>query len=357
MVAGLVGVTQAAAVPSCTPSIQVLPSVTGPDQTATAVYGLSATANMSVGASDGVPVYWKGTTVHRVPLPAGYTGGKVNAVNSFGLMVGTISGPTKPAAAFRYWYGATSVVLLPGGSTATDMNDAGHAVGYKTVNGVTTGYEWAPVATVRRTLKLAPGYSLDAVTGINNVGNIVGYGTETNDAVGEFHYAALTWGASATAASTELKPIQSYDTYNEIHVNGIDSYNRMVGTDYYSRADELSPLYWTGMSATGTSTGGFGSRTSASLLAISKTTKVAVGTASDSSLTGPFPPDSAPPVQALIWPGQGPLLALPRLSTSGATAGLAVNDDGRAAGSAVDAHGITQAVVWNCALQQATVPS
>ncbi|MFD5396873.1 hypothetical protein ACFWJW_21975 [Streptomyces sp. NPDC127097] len=62
-----------------------------------------------------------------------------------------------------------------------------------------------------------------------------------------------------------------------------------------------------------------------------------MGTASDSHMVGPFPPETAPPEQAQIWPGTGPLLALPRLSPEGASQAYAVSDDQRVGGSAADA--------------------
>jgi hypothetical protein len=123
------------------PSIMVFPTFSGPVAGAGAVYGLSRTANIAVGSSNRLPAYWTGRTARRVPLPAGYSTGRVLAVNYFGLMVGTVSGRSKPARAFRYWSGASSIVILPGGSAATAVNDAGHVVGTGTKHGSMVGYE------------------------------------------------------------------------------------------------------------------------------------------------------------------------------------------------------------------------
>jgi hypothetical protein len=63
------------------------------------------------------------------------------------------------------------------------------------------------------------------------------------------------------------------------------------------------------------------------------------------------------PALSVLWPGSGPVLALPRLADGMASEAVAVSDDDRAAGSAVNASGQTRAVVWKCATRQAYAPN
>lgn len=56
----------------CRPALQVLASL--PGSGGSQVKGLGP-RDLAVGASRGLPVYWTGTRVHRVPLPAGFTVG------------------------------------------------------------------------------------------------------------------------------------------------------------------------------------------------------------------------------------------------------------------------------------------
>ena len=342
-----------AAAPACAPSITGLPTFSGPDASLSAVHGLSRTANIAVGSSKGLPAYWTGRTARRVPLPAGYNYGEVLAVNYFGLMVGTVSGRSKPARAFRYWYGASSIVFLPGGYKAVAVNDAGHVVGTGMKNdGSAVGYEWAPGTAVRRTLKLAPNTRLTDVTGINNSGRIIGFGVDDLNS----YSAGLTWSSSVTAAGTELNPTPYPNDYdNFFEPVAIDNRNRIAGTDYYSRLGQSGPFFWPSPTGVGADVGGlFGNRADAEFAALSDN-KVAVGTASDNSMVNPWP---VRPFAALICNGRslaGPLLELPPLLAGHAAQAFAINNDGRAGGAADDAAG-THPVVWVCALQQARTP-
>ena len=341
-----------AAAPACAPSITVLPTFSGPDAGLSAVQGLSRTANIAVGSSNGSPAYWTGRTARRVPLPAGYNGGAVFAVNSLGLMVGRVSGPSKLSRAFRYWYGASSIVFLPGGYKAVAVNDAGHVVGIGMKNDARVGYEWAPGTTVRRTLKLAPNTGLGDVTGINNSGRIIGHGhILTSD-----NSAGLTWSSSVTAAATTLNnPAYPVAIGTEFSPVAIDNRNRIAGVYSYGHPSVYSPFFWPSPAGTGAVVGGR-NRENAGFVALSDN-KVAVGTAWDDSPWDDSPGHSRPDV-ALIWNGRsmaGPLLELPPLLAGHGAWAVAINNDGRAGGMADDAAGI-HPVVWVCALQQARTP-
>ncbi|MFE1175961.1 hypothetical protein [Streptomyces sp. NPDC058773] len=334
----------------CRPALQVLASL--PGSGGSEVKGLGPKA-LAVGASRGLPVFWTGTRVHRVPLPAGFTGGAVAAVNAKGLMAGSLHGAGRTAA-FSFRAGARAVTLLPEGAHAADVNDQGLIVGDGLKTGTLVGLVWDGTRIHRR---LAPpaGYSLTSVTALNDAGQIAGSGEAVKD--DESWSAGLVWPARRGAAAV---PLQRYwpagVPYDFWYPRDIDRAGRIVGTHDYTRLDIRTPTQWVPPYTVEKEPGLLGERTSGSFEAISPTTGVSVGTASDSHMDGPFPPETAPPVQAQIWPGAGPLLALPRLSPDGASEAYAVSDDQRVGGTAADATSTSRAVIWTCALRQAYRP-
>ncbi len=342
---------------ACNPAIRVLDSLPGPGESpepwrpATEVRDLGP-RGLSVGRSHHRPVYWVGTSAHPVPLPTGYTQGVVEAVNRSGVMVGRLTGPGKPPAAFRYVRGARAVALLPGGEQASDINDRGRIVGHRRdAAGRVTGVEWAGTA-VRRELALPPQITgVAEVTGINDDGRIVGRGSGVAD--GEAYETGLVWPASAAAPAQELKPFHPGDTYSSYEPKDIDDEGRIAGTYEYTRLITSNGVTWAPPYTDVTYAPNLGERTRGSFEDISPTTGVSVGTASDSTMVGPFPPETAPPHQAVLWKGSGPTLALPRLAPAGHSGAAAVSDDDRVGGFAVDAAGTLHAVIWTCASRQA----
>ncbi|MGW7578171.1 hypothetical protein [Streptomyces sp. NPDC054765] len=334
----------------CRPALQVLGSLPGPG--GSQVKGLGPKA-LAVGASRGLPVYWTGTRVHRVPLPAGFTGGEVAAVNAKGLMVGSLHHADRTAA-FSFRAGARRVTLLPEGAHAADVNDRGLIVGDGLKGGALIGLEWDG-ARIHRRLAPPAGYSLTSVTALNNAGQIAGSGEAVKG--DESWSAGFFWSARSGAAAVPLQPFWPSELpYDYWYPRDIDRAGRIVGTHDYIHLDTRTPAQWLPPYATRNEPGLLGERTSGTFEAISPTTNVSVGTAMDSHMDGPFPPETAPPEQAQIWPGTGPLLALPRLSTKGASQAYAVSDDQRVGGSAADAASTPRAVVWTCALRQAYRP-
>lgn len=333
----------------CRPALQVLASLPGSGDSK--VKGLGPHA-LAVGGSHGRPVYWTGTRVHRVPLPAGFTGGEVAAVNAKGLMVGSLDGAGRTAA-FSFRAGAHKVTLLPEGAHAADVNDRGLIVGDGATSGALVGLEWDGNRIARR-LKLPAGYSLTSVTALNNAGQIAGSGEAVE---GENSWSAgLTWPAGRGAATPLQRFWPAGVPYDYWYPRDIDRAGRIVGTYDYVHLDTLTPTQWLPPYSTENQVGHLGERTSGTFEAISPTTNVSVGTALDSHIDGPFPPETAPPIQAQIWPGTGPLLALPRLSPEGTSQAYAVSDDQRVGGTAADATGTSRAVIWTCALRQAYRP-
>ncbi|WP_329143758.1 hypothetical protein OIU91_06800 [Streptomyces sp. NBC_01456] len=336
--------------PACRPALQVLASLPGSGDSQ--VRGLGPNA-LAVGGSHGLPVYWTGTRVHRVPLPAGFTGGEVAAVNAKGLMVGSLNGAGR-SAAFSFRVGARKVTLLPAGAHAADVNDRGLIVGDGGTPGSLVGLEWDGARIVRR-LKPPAGYSLTSVTALNNAGQIAGSGEAVKD--DESWSAGLTWPTGRGAAAIPLQRFWPAGVpYDYWYPRDIDRAGRIVGTYDYVHLDTLTPTQWLPPYTTENQVGHLGERTSGTFEAISPTTNVSVGTARDSHMDGPFPPETAPPIQAQIWPGTGPLLALPRLSPEGTSEAFAVSDDQRVGGTAADATSTSRAVIWTCALRQAYRP-
>ncbi|MEU8685886.1 hypothetical protein [Streptomyces sp. NPDC048611] len=334
----------------CRPALQVLASL--PGSGGSEVKGLGP-KDLAVGASRGLPAYWTGTRVHRVPLPAGFTGGTVAAVNAKGLMVGSLRGEGKTAA-FSFRAGARMVTLLPEGAHAADVNDQGLIVGDAVKSGRLVGLVWDG-ARIHRRLAPPAGYSLTSVTALNNAGQIAGSGEAVKDE--ESWSAGLVWPAKSGAPAVPLQRFWPAGVpYDFWYPRDIDRAGRIVGTHDYTRLDTLTPTQWLPPYTVETQPGLLGERTSGTFQAISPTTNVSVGTALDSHMVGPFPPETAPPPQAQIWPGTGPLLALPRLSPEGASEAHAVSDDQRVGGSAADARSTPRAVIWTCALRQAYRP-
>lgn len=353
------GAAQAAGGRGCTPSVTVLqslpPGTGGPE---IGGYGTRVKDigrfGLSVGSSRHVPVYWTGRRVHRVPLPEGFLGGTVEAVNRWGLMVGTVrkAGETR---AFSYRPGAPSVTLLPGGEYAADVNDRGHVVGHRgDPAGRSIGLEWVG-DRLRRELAVPAGVRVAEITAINNAGRIVGHDDGVRDVDAGYNN-ALLWQPDPAAVATELPPVYPGDTYSSFEPREIDENGGIVGTYGFSRHLSTNGITWTPPYAESRNTPNLGERTQGSLEDASPTTGVSVGVASDSPIVGPWPPETAPAPQAQYWTGSGPMLALPRLVAGGYSAAYAVTDRDRVGGQAVNADGM-QAVIWNCASKQAYLPT
>ncbi len=353
------GNAETARATTCKPAIRVLNALPGAEPAEpspwiedTQVNGIGR-LGLSVGVSHGKPAWWRGVTVHAVPLPAGYTSGRVEAVNRFGLMVGTVFGPTGPRA-FRFYPWQAAVTLLPGGQYATAVNDHGRIVGHRYEGSDTVGIEWQGAA-VRRILAEPAGFDLREVTGINNAGRIVGYGWGTTGDPDDSWGTApgIVWSGNVAAPPVFTQPLGN--AYEISKPAAIDESGRLVGIITGSRDMTNSLATWAPPYTEVTGPGTLAGRTSGSFEDISPTTNVTVGTAYDSPYD--FPPDPMPPVQAQYWPGSGPVLALPRLAPGRFSAAFAVTDRDQVGGVAVDASGIERPVIWTCAGKQAYKPA
>jgi probable HAF family extracellular repeat protein len=95
-------------------------------------------------------------TVVTLPVPAGFTGGRANAINNHGLVVGGCSRNQGPDSAYLH-VGGTSVdlnTLIADPDwhleSAQDINDAGQIVGYGQYKGDTSGFLLTPDPNVIR---------------------------------------------------------------------------------------------------------------------------------------------------------------------------------------------------------------
>ncbi|MFG2988057.1 hypothetical protein ACGFZK_01890 [Streptomyces sp. NPDC048257] len=344
-----------AAETKCTPKIQVLGSIGDESyardvQRSQGVFDLGA-GDLAVGVSGYKPVYWTGTTVHRVPLADPDQTGRVLAVNAHGLMVGVLHG-SGGASLFTYQAGAAAITPLPDGDGSeyeADINDAGYVVSRSRS---WTGTVWKDGRKVRELpvpADAGPGTRITMVTGINNQGDILGMATQDYEvpetgAHLQGTYPVL-WPGDGTAAR------QPAPTANESHVQDLDESRRIVGYDWAGPWHEYTPWVWEPpLTGPGTSPGALSSHPYGTFEAISATTNVSVGTAK-------FHPDEMTlPDQALLRAGSGPVKALPRLAAGRASMADAVSDADRVGGAAVNAKGKLKPVIWTCATKQAYNP-
>ncbi|MFC7221298.1 hypothetical protein ACFQLX_24495 [Streptomyces polyrhachis] len=331
---------------SCTPELKVLESTGHADSTAqTAVHDLGPNG-LAVGQSGDVPVYWTGTTVHRVPLPKGFTRGTVRAVNSSGLMVGVVTDSAfSTSRAFSYRLGSPRTVLLHTtgrNSSAADVNDAGVIVGTQSPG---AGVVWQHTRIVRE----LP----EPLRSVNEAGTTIGSAFNP-DGSEQYHLVVRpqgTTGGPATLLQPGVYPIGD----EELTGGQVDNHGRIVGgrTLPYPWAQQ-NAYYWD--SPYDAAAGEVPALAGASLGIHFNATSPNSGLTAGKS-QGYYRDEVGWAVEqrAIVWPGSGPALALPRLSDTEPTEGaeaLAASDTGDVAGWSEDADGIRQAVVWTCAMQQ-----
>ncbi|CAM5352743.1 hypothetical protein SAVIM338S_01238 [Streptomyces avidinii] len=353
----------AGSAPRCAPTLQVLETLPATDDPYPSPWvrrtQVSAIApgpsRLAVGMSGMRPVYWIGTRVFPVPLPAGSSSGRVTAVNRSGLMVGQVTTPGG-SRAFSYRHGAGAVTLLPGGDSASGVNDRGVIVGqvWDQAQNRITGLEWS-AAGVRRELPPPAGYRLHALSGINNAGRATGYGQarERLPDARSWITPGMYWPSDPAAAPVVLGPAD--DTGDRYTTRGIDDSGRIAGYQALEAGDRNEvPVLWKSPGGPPVYAPWAPGSTGGTFEAISPNTSVAVGLASDFHYPSPPPPD-APVARAQYWPGHGPMRVLPGLAPAAFTAAFAVTDDDRVGGAAQDARGQVRPVIWTCAAKQAFV--
>ncbi|MFD3542689.1 hypothetical protein ACFWUQ_24810 [Streptomyces sp. NPDC058662] len=347
---------------ACVPEVLALPPLTADGGGEVSDFGPNG---LAVGSSAGLPAYWTADrAVHAVPVPAGFQSGSVRAVNSWGLMVGTLvsGGPGSAQAAFTYRLGEASVQLITGAAVsnaAVDVNDAGHVVG---VDGGIAKV-WLNGAVLRE-LPLPqdahPGTVISSVGAVNKRGDIVGtarteYWDEPNDLMVAKTF-PVVWPAGGYP--TYSLPVWTGDDPTVgSHATDIDDKGRVVGYEKESYRDvqRRTPAAWKrpydALPTAVAPVTGYGNAT---LDSVSPTTNVSVGTAVN------FVEGYANHIRAAYWPGRGPMLALPLPDGGGPdwrSEATAVSDDDRVGGWYLNWQtGESKAVVWTCAGAQAYAP-
>ncbi|MBT2448742.1 hypothetical protein J7F03_16915 [Streptomyces sp. ISL-43] len=355
----------APAASTCVPGVVSLPALPGGPAGTGAVNGLGA-GGLAVGTSLGLPAYWTADrTVHAVPLPDGFQSGTVTAVNTKGLMVGTVERSADHArAAFTYRRGDAAVRLLTAAATATtfgaDVNDAGHVVGMDAGG----PKEWVNGVAVRELPVPAdahPSTKIVSVDGINKRGDVLGtahteYTDWENDQLVSTTF-PVVWPAGGGYPPYSL-PVWT-ETYwtTGTQASGIDDRGRVIGfeEENYRELRRRTPAVWKKpYDAPPARPGLVSGYEHLTFDAVSPTTNVTVG----SAVT--FVEGYARYVRAAYWPGTGAPLALPNpagASTDVNTEALAVSDDDRVGGAFRDlATGANAAVIWTCASKQAYAP-
>jgi hypothetical protein len=346
----------AAPAASCRPAVlqlDRLPS-SGPGSDTVADIGAGT---LSVGTTGGVPVYWTGTTVHRVPLPAGYTAGEATAVNKNNLLVGTVIN-SSGSRAFRYTVGAASSQLLDRGTYASGVNDNGRITGGNTTSSAV--YVWAGTH-VERTLALPAHHTYAYASGIAGNGSVVGSATDT-DADGNGGTVALVWpaaasGSTATVTARDLPPVVIFSEVST-YAEAIDEHGRVVGNVTVFHQDLDNPVFWDKpYTADYTGIAGLSHHEGKDFLAaISPTTGLIAGTAQF--------PQGIPPVTPVDQPEisdkGGPFRALPSLAVNAPAGADSAGDNGSVGGWAYDddpydGDGVRRPIIWTCAVQQAFV--
>ncbi|MFD3696538.1 hypothetical protein ACFWUZ_10285 [Streptomyces sp. NPDC058646] len=338
----------------CKPDLKHLENVT--PGAAAEVLGLGA-GDLAVGTSDELPVYWQGTRLYRVPLPAGWTEGSVRSVNAKGLMAGTLSRDDRKQVLFTYQKGARSVQILTapadraGGTGGIAVNDAGRVAG---VTGA-VAKEWQDGRLVRE-LPLPAGAQdetrIDKISGINKRGDIVGsaYRWKEQDGWPNILYRSypVVWPAGGGPAYA-LPGVDENNPARETHPAGIDDRGIVASAEvssWHGTLDAVGYVWQSPYTAAATALPVLPGQEELEIEDLSPTTNRLVGTAM-TYLDGGY----AKPSQATYQVGRGPVKVLPVPDPLSGARATAVSDDDRVAGTIADAP-----VIWTCASRQAHLP-
>ena len=135
----------------------------------------TAVGYYTIGNTDGLPFYFKGTTNYQLLLPAGGYSGNINGISSTGVMVGTYFDGKGTGHHGFIWDGKTFTTLDYPNSTNTDaggINKAGVVVGqYTDHSDAQHGFMYSKGTY---TTIDPPGAVNTGAAGINSNGDIVG---------------------------------------------------------------------------------------------------------------------------------------------------------------------------------------
>jgi len=142
------------------------------------VVGNGTTTSWGAGA---LPLIWQGGAVAQLPLPAGETLGRAEAVNNDGLVAGSVDGGSAQIAAIFTTGGASIVTATtPGGcyaNTLYGINDAGLAVGTGIDPGNlarNVGFLYDTTTGAASEVGALPGHNGALCFGVSEAGHVVG---------------------------------------------------------------------------------------------------------------------------------------------------------------------------------------
>ncbi|MGW7116898.1 hypothetical protein, partial [Streptomyces xanthophaeus] len=295
--------------------------------------------DLAVGESDDLPVYWQGTRLYRVPLPAGWTQGSVHDVNAKGLMAGKLTRADRKSVLFTYQKGARAVQVLTapadpaGGTGGIAVNDAGRVAG---VDGA-VAKQWQDGGLVRELPLPAgaqPGTRIDKVSGINERGDIVGsaYRWQEQDGWPNILYRShpVVWPADGGPAYA-LPGVDENNPARESHPVGIDDRGLVASAEvssWHGSLDAVGYVWQAPYTAAATALPGLPGQDELRLADLSPTTSRLVGTAV-TYLDGGY----AKPSQATYQTGRGPVKVLPVPHPAADAAATAVAADAPVAGT------------------------
>jgi uncharacterized membrane protein len=320
---------------ACSPGLHVLPGLRDDAMLAFAFNREHTTIGWAMTPSGTTrAVYWDAAGIHRIPT--GRDPSQAHDINDAGVIVGQ-SGPNMLEQRAWVFVGGRLHQLqgLGGISTrARRINASGEIVGSAfdaSFNqfAIVWRHWWSKPAQL-----LPPaGYSGSTGLTINDAGFVAG---RTRDAQGVI--TPVVWDPSG---QPHVLPVPGGDFVGG-NVYDMTDTGRAVGTVDTATDGVVHGGVW----ARGTvqDLGVLPGDDDTELLGTARTGRFAVGVS--------FPDVAAPITHPVFWPGSGPLLTLPGLTSdysSQDTAAFEVDNHGTVVGFSVDAAGQQHAVYWTCA--------
>jgi probable HAF family extracellular repeat protein len=225
----------------------------------------------------------------------------------------------------------TALAGLPGAdaSEATGVNNLGQIVGYSSAGSGRHAVEWNAAGVVTD-LGIVPGaQSISSANGINDLGEVVGLDNPTHLTV-----VAVRWinGQLDDFGTAEQDDVEGTDA------NAVNDFGEIVGSDYLIHGlGSHRVVRW---NADGsyvqlpylTGAGGAGSAEAINNLGV---------------VVGSSPTTTLAQRHAVRWDQHGNVTDLGTVPGGIDSAASGINDLGAIAGSAIDANGMTHAVAWN----------
>jgi len=223
--------------------------------------------------------------------------------------------------------GGNSTDLIPGvsgtcGCYQFDVNDSGQVAGESQTPSLRShAFMWSQSGGMTD-LGVLPGDDISAATGINSIGQVVGYSISLTTSQTE----AFSW--TAPGPMVPLAPGYSYSRAEAVNDNG-----QVVGTAQSS--DGVDHAFLWSASAGMVDLGHLPGDVSAEAYAINGSGQV-VGTSNDANGdTHPF-----------FWTAPGPMIDLGTLGNGTDDEALALNDNGQVVGSGITSNSVQHAFLW-----------